>query len=94
MTGPAFPDIAAMAALAIAGLAFGLVYFRAVALTAGRILSGAGPAGTVALVAGRLAGAAMLFALAAWLGAGPLVAAFAGFLVARAVTMRRARRAV
>lgn len=43
-----------------------------------------------ALVA-RLAAAAGLFWLAAQGGAGPLLAAFAGFLVGRAVMLRRAR---
>jgi hypothetical protein len=41
---------------------------------------------------GRVTAAGFLFAIAAKLGAAPLLAAFLGFLVARAAALRAARR--
>ena len=79
-------------AMALAGVAFGFLYFaalrRTVALLAAR-RSWAAPL----LFTGSRIGAALLFlALAATQGAAPLLAAFAGFLVARAFALRAVRR--
>jgi N-ATPase, AtpR subunit len=76
-----------------AGIVVGLVYFRlldkSIALY-GRQGRWFGP---VALTLGRLLGVGLLLALAAHFGALPLLAAFAGFLLARAIALRAARRA-
>jgi hypothetical protein len=84
--------VALAVAAAFVGLLFGIVYFavlrRSVELyTGGR--SGFAPA---ALTLGRLAGAIALFSLAAKLGTLPLLLAFLGFLLARWLALRAARR--
>lgn len=88
---PSAELVVASAMLAV-GIAFGLAYFRALRWTIRR-------RGTHTLVIHvvaslvRLLGAALLFGAAARLGALPLLAAFAGFLLARAISMRAVRKA-
>jgi hypothetical protein len=89
-------DTAAAAALAailgLAGGIFGLVYFAALRRTTALLAAGAGWSGPLALTLARILGALAFLTLAARLGAVPLLAAFAGFLAARAITLRFARR--
>ncbi len=76
---------------AAAGLLLGCVQFAALRRTvelyrAGRYLAPS------ALTLSRLAGAIVFFGLAARLGALPLLSAFLGFLLARRLALRAARR--
>jgi hypothetical protein len=79
-------------AAAFVGLLFGIVYFAALRRTAELYTSGRGGFAPGALILGRLAGAIVLFGLAAKLGALPLLSAFLGFLLARWLALRAARR--
>ncbi len=93
MTGTAnFPAPELLAGMAFAGLVFGLLYFLALRRTAILFASGRGWFAPVALTLGRIGAAALFLALAARLGATVLLAAFAGFLLARAVALRAAGR--
>ncbi len=87
----AHPELAAMTAFA--GLLFGLLYFatlrRSVALFVGR----KGWLGPLALTMGRFGAAAGFLLVAAKLGAAPLLAAFVGFLIARALALHAQRTA-
>lgn len=79
-------------AMLAAGIAIGLAYFRALRWTIQR--GGAHPLVIHAVASlARLVAAALFFGVAARLGAVPLLAAFAGFLLARALAMRAVRRA-
>jgi hypothetical protein len=78
--------------MALAGFVFGLFYFAALWRTATLFAEGKGRAGPVALTLGRLAAAALFLAITARLGAAPLLGAFFGFLLARAVALRLAGR--
>lgn len=89
----ATPQVATILAMALAGLAFGLVYFAALRRTITLFSTGRGWLAPVALTLGRLAAMAVLLALAARLGAAPLLAAFAGVLAARFIALRMTRRA-
>jgi len=79
--------------MALAGFALGLVYFaalrRSVALFVGRKRW----FGLLALTLGRIGAAAGPLFVAAKLGAATLLAAFIGFLMARALALRVERRA-
>ncbi len=90
---PLIPEPVLLAAMALAGIAFGLIYFAAVQRTAILFAAGRGWLAPVALTIARIALAAAFLAFAARLGAAPLLAAFAGFMLARAVALRAARRA-
>jgi hypothetical protein len=79
-------------ATASAGAAFGLVYFAALDRTVVLLAAGRGWLGPAALTFGRIAAATLFLALIARLGAAPLLAAFLGFLAARAVALCAARR--
>lgn len=81
------------AAFGLAGFVFGLLYFAAVQRTTSLFAAGRGWLVPVALTIARIAAAATFLALAARLGAAPLLAAFAGFLLARAAALRAARKA-
>jgi hypothetical protein len=92
MIDETFGSIASLAAaMAIAGLALGLVYFAAMHKTAALFVAGTGWLRPSALTLGRIGAATILLALAAKLGATPLLAAFCGFLVARAIALRVVR---
>jgi hypothetical protein len=81
-----------LVAMAVAGLGVGSLYFlalrRSIVLLAAR-REWLGPA---ALTLGRLAAMILFLAFAAKLGATSLLAAFCGFLAARAIALRHARR--
>jgi F1-F0 ATPase (N-ATPase) AtpR subunit len=79
-------------ATAVAGLAFGLVYFAALRRTVVLFAAQRSWIGPVALTVARIAAAVILLGIAARLGAAPLLAAFIGFLLARAVVLHSARR--
>lgn len=79
--------------MALAGIAFGLVYFTALRRSVDLYCAGGSGLGLAALTIGRLGAAALLLGLPAALGAVPLLAAFLGFLIARVVALRTARRA-
>ncbi len=76
-----------------AGFAFGLLYFAALKRTTVLLASGRGWLGPLALTLGRIGATVIFLVLAVKLGAGPLLAAFAGFLLARALALHAGRRA-
>jgi hypothetical protein len=69
-----------------------LLYFLALRRTAILFASGRGWLAPVALTLGRIGAAALFLGFAARLGATVLLAAFGGFLLARAVALRAAGR--
>jgi hypothetical protein len=79
--------------VAFAGLLFGLLYFAALKRSVTMLAGGKGWLGPLTLTLGRIGAAAGFLLVAAKLGAEPLLAAFVGFLVARALTLRLERRA-
>jgi hypothetical protein len=79
-------------AMAFAGFAFGLVYFAVMRRTAALFVAGAGWLGPSALTLSRIGAATIFFTFAVKLGATSLLAAFAGFLVARATALRAVRQ--
>lgn len=85
-------EAAYVAALALAGLVFGLGYFRLVRWSVSQFSNGGHWLAPTVLTLGRIAAAVGLLALAAQLGAGPLLGAFIGFLLARTIALRGARR--
>lgn len=94
MTGAAsISTLIPAAIMGPAGTAFGLAYFTALRWTADLYCANYGGAlAPVALTLGRIAGAVIFLALAARLGAAPLIGACLGFLVARAIAVRSVRR--
>ena len=79
-------------AMAFAGIAVGLVYFAALRRTSVLLTTSSGWMAPLAFTAVRIGGVVVFFALAAKLGAAPLMVAFAGFLSARAIAIRLVRR--
>lgn len=77
---------------ALAGLGFGLAYFAAIRRTVASFVAGGGWWGLGASTLVRLAVAGIAFALAAQFGAAVLLAAAVGFLAARGIALRTARR--
>lgn len=80
------------AALAVAGLAFGVAYFAALRHSVGRYADGGGRFLVAVLALGRIAAAAAFFGFAAQLGALPALSALLGFLLARLLALRTAVR--
>jgi F1F0 ATPase subunit 2 len=80
-------------AMLAAGVVLGLLYFAALRWTVSLYGAGRSRVGPAILTLARLAGATVVLGLAARLGALPLLATFLGFLLARALSMRVARRA-
>ena len=78
--------------MAFAGLAFGLVYFASLKRSVRVLVAGKDRLGALALTSGRIAAAVAFLYAAAKLGAAPLLAAFVGFLMARALALRAERR--
>jgi hypothetical protein len=76
------------------GLAAGLAYFRALAAGVRAFVGGAEKRRVLLLHALRIAGAVALFWAVATQGAVPLLAAFAGFLLARLIAGRREANAL
>jgi hypothetical protein len=87
MTGVSLAFVAALA-----GLIFGLLHFAVLRRTVEFYSAGRGRLAAAALTLGRIAGAIVFFVLAARLGALPLLSAFLGFLLARTLALRPARR--
>jgi hypothetical protein len=79
-------------AAACAGLVVGLVHFAALWWSIERYSAGRGQLAAAALTLGRNAGTIVFLGLAARLGALPLLASFLGFLLARTLALRAARR--
>jgi len=77
----------------LAGFVFGLVYFAAVERTALLLAARKGLIGPISLTLGRVAAATLFLALAAQFGDASLLSAFLGFLLARAIALRKAGRA-
>lgn len=93
MTHETLTSIAVLAlATAFMGFAFGLVYFAALRRTVALFAAGRGWLGPSALTLGRMGSAVALLAFIARLGAAPLLAAFLGFLLARALALHAVRR--
>jgi len=84
--------VAVPSAAALAGLGFGLLYFLALRRTVDSYLGARGWLVPASLTLGRIVAAVALLALAAQLGAAALLCAFLGFLAARALALRTARR--
>jgi F1F0 ATPase subunit 2 len=74
-----------------AGLLLGLAYFEALERTVTALTGGNGWFLAVPLTLVRIAAIALALATAARYGAMPLIAAFAGFLLARVIALRLAR---
>lgn len=79
-------------AIASAGFVFGLAYFAALKRSASLFAYGRSRAAALALTLGRIAAAFLFLSAVARLGAACLLAAFLGFLLARALALRAARR--
>ena len=80
-------------AMAFAGLIFGLLYFALLKRSVTLFATGHGWAGPLGFTILRIMGAVGFLFIAAKLGAGPLLAAFTGFLIARALALRVERTA-
>ena len=87
----AHPELVVMTALA--GLMFGLLYFALLKRSVTLFVGGRSWLGPLALTLGRIGAAIAFLSVAAKLGAAPLLAAFVGFLMARALALRAERRA-
>jgi F1F0 ATPase subunit 2 len=87
MTGVSF-----LFAVAFAGLVVGLVHFAALWWTTELYSASGGHLAAAALTLSRFAGTIVFLGLAASLGALPLLASFLGFLLARTLALRAARR--
>lgn len=82
-----------VAAFAAAGVVLGLAYFALLRRTTVLLAGGRGWMLPVLLTLARLAAVAALLVAAARFGAAVLLAAFLGFLLARAVSLRAGRSA-
>ena len=79
-------------AAALVGLVVGLVYFAVLRRTVELYTKGRSGFTVIAPTLGRIAGAIAFFGLTARLGALPLLSSFLGFLSARMLALRVARR--
>jgi len=80
------------AAWMLSGLVFGLAYFTALRWTVEVFVDGEGRLLPAVQTLGRLVAAVLFLGLATRFGALPLLTAFLGFLLARALALRVARR--
>jgi hypothetical protein len=87
------PDLALIVTMALAGVVFGMVYFATLRRAVALFTAGGGWVGPLTLTLARVAAAVVFLGLAAKLGAAALIAAFLGFLLARSIMLRVARRA-
>ena len=78
--------------MAVAGLAFGFIYFASLKRCVSLFVGSKGWLGPLALTLGRMGAAVAFLFVAAKLGAAPLLAAFIGFLIARALALCAERR--
>lgn len=79
--------------MAFAGFMFGLFYFATLKRTVAHFATGCGWFHPVVLTLGRTGAAVVFLALAAKLSAASLLVSFLGFLLARSMALRAARRA-
>jgi hypothetical protein len=79
-------------AMSIVGLAWGFAYFAALRRAIGLLVSGRGWLLVSALTGARFAAIAILFTLAARLGALPLLGSLLGFFLAQKIALRAAWR--
>jgi hypothetical protein len=86
------PVLAFGAAWSTAGFGFGLAYFAAMRRSVEIYVAGGARLIPAILTLGRIAAAFAFLGLAATAGALPLLAAFIGFLAARMLALRTARR--
>ena len=86
------PMFAIAVTTAFSGFAFGVFYFAALERSVTLFASDRRWLGPLALTLARMAAAVLFLGLAAKLGALSLLAALLGFLLARAVSLRAARR--
>ena len=84
------PELPAL--MLLAGFAVGLAYFASLRRCAALLVAGSGWAAPLALTLGRFAAAGVFLVFAARLGGVALLAALAGFLAARALSLRLDRR--
>ena len=87
MTGVSF-----VFAAAFAGVVVGLVHFAALWRSIELYSAGRGQLAAAALTLGRIAGTIVFLVLVVRLGALPLLSSFLGFLLARTLALRAARR--
>jgi len=93
MTGSVLAaSVARTALFAIAGLAFGWAYFAALRRTVDVYVTGRHRFMPAILTLARIAGATVFLAAAVQFGALALLMAFLGFLAARSLALRAARR--
>ena len=90
----ALPQAASLPLGLAAGLALGACYFRAVWCSARLLAAGNRTRDAVALTAGRFALLGGMLGLAARCGAAALLSTACGLLIARAIVMRKALRAM
>ena len=81
-----------IAIMAPLGFGLGVLYFSALRRTAELLALHGVTRPAIAFTVGRGVAAIGVFGFATWLGAGPLLATFTGFLAARWLALRRARR--
>jgi hypothetical protein len=94
MTSTALIAAAGVALLmASGGFAMGLLYFAGLRRTIDLVVAGRERISQLALTLGRIGTAAICLGFAGVVGAVPLLATFVGFLLARNLAMRTARRA-
>lgn len=79
--------------MAVAGVACGYVYLLSLKRSLTLLVGGKGWFAPLALTLGRIGAAVAFLFVAAKLGAAPLLAAFIGFLMARALVLWAERRA-
>ena len=82
-----------VAAMALAGFVFGLLYFSALRRSVALFVGDDGRFVPLTLTLGRIAAAVAFLSVSARLGAASLLAAFVGFLIARAAALRAKRKA-
>jgi F1F0 ATPase subunit 2 len=92
MSSAAIVSTAHLPAALAAGFAVGLIYFGMLWRTSKLYNSGHSSFELATLTLGRISGAAFVLAAEAKFGAGPLLAALLGFLLARAAIFHAVRR--
>jgi hypothetical protein len=93
MMQPASAPSIATAGVFFAGFSFGLAYFVVLRRTIDLYIAGRGRLVPSLLTLGRLAAVTLFLMITARNGVLPLLASFIGFLMARAVALRAARKA-
>jgi hypothetical protein len=88
--GPLFHSALSLLLIGVAGLALGLLHFNLLRRTIDALDAGWRRPALFGLA--RIIGTLLLFGLVSRLGGPALLAAFAGFLAARSLALRRARR--